>query len=524
MILKKKDTNNYLKVFSLIIICFYSFFINFYYSNFGVFPIDTFLHYDSGYRILKNEFPIRDYWIVSGFIVDFIQAFFFKIFGINWVSYKIHSSLFNLVVSISAFYFFLNLNLGNLKSLIYSISFATLAYTISGTPFVDQHASFFLLLSTFAIIIAFKKGKEKYFWPISILLFFFSFLSKQVPALYTLILQGPIIIYYLYSKKKLQNLKIIFLSVLIIFVSFLIILILLDISFRLFLTEFIIYPTEIGSDRLNLFNLSFESFFNKYKFILIPITICIIIGLLNRFKKDYFSFTFDTLKFLLILSLSVGLLTHQLMTKNQIFIYFLIPILFSFLDKNLNNVFKKRKKLISLVLLSLIILITTKYHLRFNENRKFHELEHMNFEESVNAEIIDNSLKGNLWINPSHTGSALEEVLKIKESIKEIEKEKEEIMLITNYSFIDSITKKNMNMPNKAFTMDGTTHPRSNNKRSKYYKKFINNLIKKNNIKKIFFLKHEQLPSMIITEYINKGCYDYEENQLFYIFKVKCSK
>ena len=62
----------------IIIISLFSFFINFYYSRLGSFPIDTFLHYDSASRILKGELPVRDYWIVSGLIVDFIQSLFLK--------------------------------------------------------------------------------------------------------------------------------------------------------------------------------------------------------------------------------------------------------------------------------------------------------------------------------------------------------------------------------------------------------------------------------------------------------------
>ena len=54
----------------LIILFFFSFFINFYYANIGTFPIDTFFHYDGAYRILKNEYPVKDFWIVSGFIID----------------------------------------------------------------------------------------------------------------------------------------------------------------------------------------------------------------------------------------------------------------------------------------------------------------------------------------------------------------------------------------------------------------------------------------------------------------------
>ena len=65
------------------IIAIYSFCINFYYSNLGVYPIDTFLHYDSSYRILKNELPVKDYWIVSGFIVEYIQSIFWKLVETN---------------------------------------------------------------------------------------------------------------------------------------------------------------------------------------------------------------------------------------------------------------------------------------------------------------------------------------------------------------------------------------------------------------------------------------------------------
>ena len=127
----------------LLIIVIYSICINFYYGNLGVYPIDTFLHYDSAYRILKNEFPIKDYWIVSGFIIEFIQSIFFKVLGTNWFAYIFHSSLINLITSIIVFYFFLDLKLNTLRAFIYTLSFSTLAYTISGTPFVDHHASFF---------------------------------------------------------------------------------------------------------------------------------------------------------------------------------------------------------------------------------------------------------------------------------------------------------------------------------------------------------------------------------------------
>ena len=38
-------------------------------GNRGVYPIDSFSHFDSGFRILNGEHPFKDYWIVSGFFV-----------------------------------------------------------------------------------------------------------------------------------------------------------------------------------------------------------------------------------------------------------------------------------------------------------------------------------------------------------------------------------------------------------------------------------------------------------------------
>ena len=510
------------EILFVFLIGLYSFFINYYYADFGAFPIDTFLHYDSGYRILKNQIPIRDFWVVSGFLVDFIQAFFFKVFGVSWFSYKIHSSIFNVIISIFAFYFFLKLNFSYFKSLIYSISFATLAYTISGTPFVDLHASFFLLLSTFILIVALQDPEKKYLWFLCILMFAFSFLSKQVPAAYALILQGPTIITYLYFKKINLTYKSIILSLLIIFSIFLISLKLLNINFEIFYLEYIKYPSEIGSGRVNFFDISLENFLNKYKFIILPILICLIIEINKFFKKSNLDDSLNTLKYLLILTLSVSLLIHQLMTKNQIFIYFLVPILFSVLDKQLCFITKKNENYISLILIILLIFVTCKYHLRFNENRKFHELENVKLNETISATNIHTSLKGNLWINPFYIGLPSEEVSLIRQSANELDKIKEEVMLITNYLFMDSITEKNMNLPNKAFTLDGTTYPMVNNKISEDYKKFLFSKIKKKNIKKIYFIKHEKLPSRVFTQYMNKNCYKLFENYLFKIYEIKC--
>ena len=40
----------------------------------------------------------------------------------------------------------------------------------------------------------------------------------------------------------------------------------------------------------------------------------------------------------------------------------------------------------------------SKYHLRFNEERKFNELENVDLSIAVDAQIIDKKLKGLKWI------------------------------------------------------------------------------------------------------------------------------
>ena len=66
MFLKLEPYKNKFFVFFLIL---FSITINYYYGNRGVFPIDSFLHFDTGYRILNGEYPFINFWTVSGSII-----------------------------------------------------------------------------------------------------------------------------------------------------------------------------------------------------------------------------------------------------------------------------------------------------------------------------------------------------------------------------------------------------------------------------------------------------------------------
>ena len=89
------------------LISIYAFFINWISANTGVMVIDTFSFFDTGYLITKGYHPIKDYWVISGILVDYIQGLFFYLFGLNWNAYIFHSSFFNVLISLF-FFFFLN--------------------------------------------------------------------------------------------------------------------------------------------------------------------------------------------------------------------------------------------------------------------------------------------------------------------------------------------------------------------------------------------------------------------------------
>ena len=183
----KQSTKN---VFYILFLSLISFLINFYSANKGVLPIDTFLHYDASFNILKGSIPIRDFWIVHGLTIDYFQVIFFKIFGVSWLSYIIHSSIFNVLITIATFKFFLLFNIKKIYAFLLAVSFAIMAYPISGTLFLDQHAIFFCLLSYFMFFFGIKKIQDIYFIPI----FFTLFFSKPVPSAYFIIIFGLILI------------------------------------------------------------------------------------------------------------------------------------------------------------------------------------------------------------------------------------------------------------------------------------------------------------------------------------------
>ena len=127
-------------------ILIYAYLINWNSGNFGVMPIDSFGFLDTGYSIINGHLPIRDFWIFTGLIVDYMEAAFLYMFGNNWNSHLAHSSFMNIVGTIGLYFFLKNYNLKITYIVFYTLSFATLCYPLSGTPFAYLHAYIFSIV------------------------------------------------------------------------------------------------------------------------------------------------------------------------------------------------------------------------------------------------------------------------------------------------------------------------------------------------------------------------------------------
>ena len=95
------DRKNLLIIFLFL----FSLLINQYYGYRGVLPIDSFLIFDAGFNIISGNHPFKDYWIITGPLLDYIQSLFFLTFGVNWFSYVLHASVINMTLALFSFYF-----------------------------------------------------------------------------------------------------------------------------------------------------------------------------------------------------------------------------------------------------------------------------------------------------------------------------------------------------------------------------------------------------------------------------------
>jgi len=463
-----------------------SFAFVFYSGGKGVFPIDSFFHYDAGFHILNGNHPFKDYWLISGPLLDYMQSFIFYIFGVKWSSYVVHAAILNSFISIICFYFFIKIGLDQIFSFIYSLGVSILAYTSISSPFVDHHAVIFCLASVCFFILAIIYNKYAY-WACSSFLLILSFFSKQIPSSYMALVAIPILATYFYIFFKKENLiKSMlfyffggFIPIAMIFIFFL----LNEISLKNFIIQYLLYPMTIGENRLSNMDFNFNNVINQFKFLYLSlIPLLIVIFCLFKKKKKNIIVEKDIFVLSVIILSSVVFIYSQLITKNQILIFFLIPFFLGISHCYIKK-YKYKDYFLHIILLILII-ATTKYHVRFGVERKFLELQNINLNLSKNAEQIDRSLSGIDWITRRYPTNPQKEINFLIEVKKILNKDNKKKILITDYQFLASVTNDIEVSPNKFYDIFSVPH--RDNKYFVYYKKFFLEQIKKRDIENIY--------------------------------------
>jgi len=507
MFLKKEKL--IIEALVLITILAYSYLINWYSGNIGVIPIDSFGFLDTGYSIINGHLPIRDFWIFTGLLVDYMEAAFLYLFGNNWNSHLAHSSFMNIIATASLYYFLKEYKLKLSYIFFYCLSFATLCYPLSGTPFAYIHAYIFSIIAIFNLLIAIKK-KNRLLWFVFPFICLFAFLSMQTPTVYILLILLILTIFHFFNSKEKKNLNFFLLggTLSILFLFFF--LILTKTPIINFVYQYILFPITIGEGRITSKDIAFISLLDQlnlkrligeFKFIHIFLIPLIFLSFKTIKKKgrniNYLNFTiiFSTFAFFF----------NQLITANQIYIFSLIPILAAIVHINLNNL--KVNPKIFYLLIFVVLFSTIKFHFRFNIDRKFHDLEYIDKSKAIKANKINSNFKNLKWISKSEDPK--NELKVLKQAIEVISKDKREKTLITHYQFISTFIDKPLYILNRWYLWDNNTHPTEKHKYFEFYKSLVNKNIKKNNVKVIYLLGQEnEIRFEKVKNYFTETCFE----------------
>ena len=480
-----------INIFLYFFIFFFSFSVNYFYANLGVFPIDTFAFFDTAYNILLERHPFRDIWTTTGPVVDYMQAFAFKFFGLNWWSYVAHASIINSIVSIFFYETLLRFKLNKYLSLFYSLSFSILGYTVSGTPFAYLHSYMFSILAIliFFHCIKFKSRTAFFFLPVTI---FFAFFSMQNPATFI----GVNVLFFLgiffYYNFQLRLIISLISGLLLVLIIFFIYLITTRVPVENIWQQYFLFPLSIGENRIvgnemahiTLSGTStLKNIFGHFKFINFFILIFFLLTILEVLKKKLLKEDF-IINFSLIF-LGISLIFNQLITSNQTYIFSIIPFLGAFFHiffKDRYPQFIKTQFFIA----CLILFCVCKYHAEYNIKRKFMDLQNVNLDNHIDAGFIDKKFNNLKWITVKFKENHKEELNLIKEAANYIKKEKKSKMLLTDYQFFSFLLEENLNIPNRWYTHDNNSYPLKGHKYFDFYKKHINKIIDSREVKVVF--------------------------------------
>ena len=494
------------QIINLILIIVVSISVNQYFGNTGIFPIDSFFPFNASYEILNGVYPFKDYWTITGPFIDVVQAILFKIFGVNWTTYVLHASIINSILGLVVYYSLVNFDLPKKYSLIYSLLTVILAYPSAGTPYVDHHATILSIISILIFIVSIKKINTN-LWYLLPILFFCSFFTKQSPTAYIFLIIGIFYIIFFIKNFFLKKTIFLFLETLIILSLVYLIFYFYGIQFIDFYSQYIDYPLSIGENRFEnfLFPFDFKRIFLKHKWLHISL-IPLYVQLIKLIIKKNFISDNRTIYFGSLILSSYAFISHQLMTINGNFIFFLIPIYAGF-----SHSFLKIKNLKKDTLIIIItILVSFYYFNKYIVSRDFMDLTKEDIKFKIDASLVDKKLYPLKWITINNKTNPKKEIKDLQEVIEIIKNEKKNKSIITDYQFISVILGINDNSPSK-YWYYYHVYPTKDHRLFDYYKEFFLKRLKEKNVKKIFVVKPLAGDDEVVETIFQDACFSKEK-------------
>lgn len=503
----------------------FSFLINQYYGYLGIVPLDDFLNFNSGYRILKGDIPFKDYYSITGPFLSIIQSYYFKLFGLSWFSFVLNASILNTILSLSIFLLLKKLNISNFLNLSICICIAILSYPNNGVPGVDHHAWIICVIGYLVFYTGLLK-KNIFLLSITPLLFLISFFTKQVPSIYFLIITLLIYIYYCIHIKKLLAIK--YLSVSSFLYLFLIFLLFNyhDLNFNFFLEQYFLISFDLGNSRFISSNLDsvLENISNIQFLVLLSIPF--LINLLNNFQSEDNEKNFIVYyNSICIFSLIFISILYELHTNNQAMTFMILPLIVFFLYKVQEKInetkllkffyflmitycfyriiqneliyvflflsfaiflafYRPNKKAIKYncqYLLIIYLLLTTLYYFQSSINpRKYKDINTYDKGEIFSGGQIHNIFNKVQWITSSQKFKK-DEINKIKVNLDYLKKLDENFIFVTDYQIFNPILDLKDYSPVK-YWYTGNSYPSKDSKFRKNFEKFFYKKILENNV------------------------------------------
>ena len=518
--------------FSLIIIVILiSFGVNFYFGHQGLMPLDDLQNFNSGLRVLNGDFPFRDYYSITGPILDIWQGNIYKILGVNWQSFLVHASIMNCLYSLSIFFFLKNLKFNSINCFFYSLSAGLLMYPTAGNPTVEHNSLILSVVATLIFFIALIQNKRNYIF-ISILIFFIAFFTKQVPTSYFIIFCFLIYLFRIFSNYDVSTLAHIFIYTLIISIFFLIYLNLNNVSFENIYDQYVTIATNLGGNRLAILNFDFvyENISKLFflLFILIP--------------SIYLSYITKKLDISIILiGLSLIIIFYEVHSNNQPITFSLLPLyvslfyyfyskenlelkfvryflyliivyafyrilryeifyIFIFISLSLVIYFKKNVTINNLLIVYLFI-TSCLYFEKYVKIRAWDDLSKNQVSKGFDGSLIDSKFKFLKWrtVYYENTDEEKKLIFSTLDYLKSLDKTVNYI-LISDYQIYNAILNKKDFSPVK-YWFENATYPSKNHRLREKFEMFFKSKIKKNEISQIIVDNTAKFQSEELSEF-----------------------